>query len=138
MKGEIAMIGILIVTHGNLGIEFLNTASIIIGKPEKVEALSLQYDEDVMELRKIVAEKISALDDGNGVLVFTDLFGGSPSNSVAINMRDMEFKAITGLNLPMLIESINMREDMDVDELTDHLREVGKDGIKVLNEIYKK
>lgn len=131
------MIGILIVTHGNLGQEFLKTASIIIGKPEKTEALSLAYDDDVMELKATVADKIKTMDDGDGMIVFTDLFGGSPSNSVAANLRELKFKAFTGLNLPMLIECINMREDMELDELTDHLREVGKDGIKILNEIYK-
>ncbi len=131
------MIGILIATHGNLGQEFLKTASIIIGKPEKAEALSLAYDDDVMELKDTVAEKIKNMDDGDGMIVFTDLFGGSPSNSVAANLRDIQFKAITGLNLPMLIECINMREDMEIEELTDHLKEVGKDGVKVLNEIYK-
>ena len=78
------------------------------------------------------------MDNGSGVIVFTDLFGGSPSNSVAANLRDMQFKAVTGLNLPMLIECINMREDMELDELTEHLKEIGKDGVKVLNEIYKR
>ena len=132
------MIGILIVTHGDLGREFLKTAGSIIGKPEKTEALSLAYDDDVMELKATVAEKIKTMDDGSGVIVFTDLFGGSPSNSVAANLRDMQFKAVTGLNLPMLIECINMREDMELDELTEHLKEIGKDGVKVLNEIYKR
>lgn len=131
------MIGILIVTHGDLGKEFLKTASIIIGKPEKTETLSLAYDDDVMELKAVVAEKVKAMDDGDGVVVFTDLFGGSPSNSVAANLRDISFKAITGLNLPMLIECINMREDMELEELTEHLKETGKDGVKVLNEIYR-
>ena len=132
------MIGILIVTHGELGREFLKTAGIIIGKPEKTEALSLAYDDDVMELKATVAEKIKTMDNGSGVIVFTDLFGGSPSNSVAANLRDMQFKAVTGLNLPMLIECINMREDMELDELTEHLKEIGKDGVMVLNEIYKR
>lgn len=131
------MIGILVVTHGNLGKEFLKTAEIIIGKAENAEALALAYEDDVLVLKDVIREKITQLDQGDGVMVFTDLFGGSPNNAVAANLKDLKFKGITGLNLPMLIECITMREQMDAEELAQHLQSAGKDGVKLLNELYK-
>lgn len=131
------MIGILVVTHGNLGKEFLKTAEIIIGKAENAEALALAYEDDVLVLKDVIREKITQLDQGDGVMVFTDLFGGSPNNAVAANLKDLKFKGITGLNLPMLIECITMREQMDAEELVQHLQSAGKDGVKLLNELYK-
>lgn len=131
------MIGILVVTHGNLGKEFLKTAEIIIGKAENAEALALAYEDDVLVLKDVIREKITQLDQGDGVMVFTDLFGGSPNNAAAANLKDLKFKGITGLNLPMLIECITMREQMDAEELAQHLQSAGKDGVKLLNELYK-
>lgn len=131
------MIGILIVTHGNLGKELLATAELIMGKAENAEAIALNYQDDIRVLKDQVAASIERLDTGDGVVVFTDLFGGSPNNSVASNLKDMDFKAITGTNLPMVIECITARESMDADELIKHVEEVGKDSIKVLNEIFE-
>ncbi len=131
------MIGILVVTHGNLGKEFLKTAELIMGKAENAEALALAYEDDVLVLRDVIKEKITELDQGDGVVVFTDLFGGSPSNAVAANLKALRFKGITGLNLPMLIECVTMREQMSIEELAEHLQSAGKDGVKLLNELYK-
>lgn len=131
------MIGILIVTHGNLGKEFLKTAEIIMGKAENAAALSLAYEDDVLALKDMIREKIIELDQGDGVVVFTDLFGGSPNNAAAANLKDLKFIGITGLNLPMLMECVTMREQMDAEELAEHLQSAGKDGIKLLNKLYK-
>ena len=132
------MIGILIVTHGNLGETLLLTAEMIMGKQDNIRFLALPYDKDINELQKEIADCIVELDQGSGVIVFTDLFGGSPNNSVAMNLRDRQFAALTGVNLPMLVECLSLREFTPLDELAVQVREAGISGIKDLNEVIKK
>ena len=100
--------------------------------------MALPYDKDINELQKEIADCIVELDQGSGVIVFTDLFGGSPNNSVAMNLRDRQFAALTGVNLPMLVECLSLREFTPLDELAVQVREAGISGIKDLNEVIKK
>lgn len=130
------MIGILIVTHGNFGLELLKSAELIIGKQENVETLSLNHGDDVEELYNNVKKSIKKLDKGEGVLVFTDLFGGSPSNATAINMKDLRFESVSGVNMPMLIEALDLRISYSLEELVDKVIQTGVDGIKnIRNEL---
>ena len=129
------MTGVLIVTHGNLGSEMLKTAEMIMGEQENVSALSLMYDEDINELAEKIGDEIKRLNHDEGVLVFTDLFGGSPNSSVARNLRTMDFQAITGTNMAMLLECFSMRESMSLEELALHIKATGIDGIKHINEL---
>ncbi len=124
------MIGILIVTHGNFGLELLKSAELIVGKQENVEALSLNHGDDVEELYNNVKKSIKKLDKGEGVLVFTDLFGGSPSNVTAANMKDSKFESVSGVNLPMLIEALDSRTSCNLEELAGKVIQIGVDGIK--------
>ena len=110
------MIGILIVTHGNFGTELLKSAELIIGKQDNVKTLGLNHGDNVEELCDRVCESIKELDSGDGVLVFTDLFGGSPSNVVARNMEHLNFYSLTGVNLPMLIEALDSRDNIELEE----------------------
>ncbi|NLV75633.1 MAG: PTS sugar transporter subunit IIA [Tissierellia bacterium] len=133
------MIGILIVTHGNFGLELLKSAELIIGKQENVETLSLNHGDDVEELYNNVKKSIKKLDKGEGVLVFTDLFGGSPSTATAINMKDLQFESISGVNLPMLIEALDSRNNYNLEDLVDKVIQIGIDGIKnIRNELTEK
>ena len=124
------MIGILIVTHGNFGTELLKSAELIIGKQDNVKTLGLNHGDNVDELYDRVSEAIKELDNGDGVLVFTDLFGGSPSNVVARNMEHLNFYSLTGVNLPMLIEALDSRYDIELEELVDTVCTSGIEGIK--------
>lgn len=124
------MIGVLIVTHGNFGKELLKSAELIIGEQENVEAIGFNHGDNVDELYSKVNKFIKKLDKGEGVLVFTDLFGGSPSNATAINMKDLRFESISGVNLPMLIEALDIRTRSSLEEIVDMIIQVGVDGIK--------
>ncbi len=124
------MAGILIVTHGNFGLELLKSAELIIGKQENVKTLSLNHGDSVKELYDKVNKLVKRLDKGKGVLVFTDIFGGSPSNVTAANMKNFKFESISGVNLPMLIEALDSREDSNLEELVDKIIQSGVEGIK--------
>jgi len=124
------MIGVLIVTHGNFGEELLRSAELIIGKQKNVKTLGLNHGDDVEELYKKVQDHIKLLDEGEGVLVLTDLFGGSTSNVTARNMNNANFESLTGLNLPMLLEALDSRMNNDLKELTKRAYKVGIEGIK--------
>ena len=129
------MIGILIVTHGNFGTELLKSAELIIGKQDNVKTLGLNHGDNVDELYDRVSEAIKELDNGDGVLVFTDLFGGSPSNVVARNMEHLNFYSLTGVNLPMLIEALSNRKCFSIDKLITSSYKAGYEGIRNIREI---
>ncbi|WP_210436483.1 PTS sugar transporter subunit IIA [Paenibacillus senegalensis] len=131
------VIGLLLVTHGNFGAELLRSAELIVGPFEQAEALTLQHGDDVQVLRKNVAERICALDQGEGVLVLIDLFGGSPSNITAANMRETDFQCLTGVNMAMLVEALEFREECDLVELKERCLEAGRAGIRDLREAFQ-
>lgn len=124
------LIGILIVTHGEFGKELLKSSELILGKQENVLCLGLNEGDDVLKLKDKVKKSIEKLDDGEGVLVLTDMFGGSPSNVTAANLRELDFKYLTGVNLPMLIESLTSRQNCSLKELADKSFKTAIDGIK--------
>lgn len=127
------MVGILVVTHGSLGRSIIESLELIIGKQAGVIALGLDHGDNVDDLRDEVKESIKKLDKGEGVLVFVDLFGGSPSNVALINMQELGFKSITGLNMPMLLEAFTSRESCNAEELAHRCSAAGKTGIRELH-----
>ena len=129
------MIGIVIVTHGKFGTELLKSAELIIGEQKNVFTLGLEHGDNIEELRNQLKTAVEELDEGDGVLVLTDLFGGSPSNVAATNMEHLDFHSLTGVNLPMLIEALSMRECLSIDELTNSSYNAGYEGIKNIREI---
>lgn len=126
------MIGILIVTHGNFGTELLKSAELIIGKQENVETLGLNHGDSVDELYKKVKDAIQKLDTEGGVLILTDLFGGSPSNVVAASLKgnNGRIESISGVNLPMLIEALDLRTRENLQDMVNQIIQIGIEGIK--------
>lgn len=128
------MIGILVVTHGSFGRELIKSTEVIIGHQENTYALGLNEGDGIDEFKEKVAEEIKKLDGGDGVLVFADLFGGSPFNVTAINIsnneKGMGFECVTGVNSPMLIDAFTMRNSLKIAELKNQCMESGKLGIK--------
>ncbi|QSQ08079.1 PTS system fructose-specific EIIA component [Koleobacter methoxysyntrophicus] len=129
------MIGILLVTHGKFGNELIKSAELIVGRQKNTLALGLEHGDDVEELRRKVKEAIKDLEQGHGVLVLTDLFGGSPSNVSTANMKEMKFQCLTGVNLPMLLEAFSSREYADLDTLADRCYHAGIEGIRNIKKI---
>ena len=136
------MIGILILTHGELAKGYLSALQLISGEAENLDTLGLYHETSIETFKQAAAEKMRQLDKGQGGLVFCDIFGASPYNVTAQNYKEfkdkLEYRSITGVNLPMVIEAVCSRENMDLNELAKHIQTVGKEGIKELFENYGK
>src|SRR5271157_1657644 len=124
------MIGLLLLTHGELGRQFLTTARLIgLNSEESVSALGIDPTDSPDLLRDQVAQSIKKVDSGNGVLILTDLFGGTPTNLSLSFLKDGKVEVVTGLNLPMIIKAINSRSDHDLRTLAKLASEAGKENI---------
>ncbi|MCF1684245.1 PTS sugar transporter subunit IIA [Tetragenococcus halophilus] len=130
------MIGILILTHGELAKGFLSALKLISGSERQIEGIGLFHETDIGEYKETVEEKIKDMDQGEGVLVFCDIFGASPYNVTAQNFKSLKdivrYRAVTGVSLPMIIEAVYCRENMSLDALAQHVQQMGKEGIKEL------
>ncbi len=132
------MIGIVIVTHGELGTELLRTAQEIVGKFPSVEAVSVQASEQIDKARKKIEGSLQRVSDGSGVLILTDLFGGTPSNLVLSYLEAGRLEVVTGVNLPMLMKLPSLREERDLRTLADSLAKYGQRNILVASEFLAK
>ncbi|MGJ0994470.1 PTS sugar transporter subunit IIA [Enterococcus casseliflavus] len=129
------MIGILVLSHGNLAQGIVESGKMIVGSNEKVDYLGLYEGNNIDEFYDKTAEKIQEMDDGEGVLVFSDLYGASPFKATAYCVKKLpntKYRSISGVNFSMFIESVLMRSSMELDELVTHIMHTGKAGIKEL------
>src|ERR1043165_5986479 len=108
------MIGVVVVTHGQLAAELLNAAEMIVGDLPKFAAVSIGWHEDVNDARDEIAKAVERVDGESGVLVLTDMFGGTPSNLGMTFLKKDRVEVITGVNLPMLIKLANLRGSSDL------------------------
>jgi mannose PTS system EIIA component len=132
------MIGIVIVTHSQLGDALIDAAEFIIGsRPETMVAVSINLKEDVDKLRKKIAQGIKKVDHNRGVLILTDMFGGTPSNLSYSFLEEGRVEVISGVNLPILIKAVNIQEEMELGELARHLESFGKKSISLASGILK-
>ena len=129
------MIGLVLVTHGRLASEFIVAMEHVVGPQEKVAAICIGPDDDMEERRGQIAQAIKAVDDGTGVIVLTDLFGGTPSNLAISLMKSDKIEVIAGVNLPMLIRLEGARKAVDVRSAVAAAREAGRKYISVASEI---
>ncbi|OGB93400.1 MAG: hypothetical protein A2Z31_05095 [candidate division NC10 bacterium RBG_16_65_8] len=132
------MIGIVVVTHGDLGAELLRTAQEIVGKFASVEAVSIDASEQIDTARKKIEAALHRVNDGSGVLILTDLFGGTPSNLVLSYLEVGRLEVVTGVNLPMLMKLPALREEQDLRALADHVAKYGQRNILVASEFLAK
>jgi PTS system mannose-specific IIA component len=131
------MIGLLIVTHCDLGREFLNAAEFIVGRMEAVEVISITQTSNSEKIRKMIEDKISVLNKGKGVLILTDMFGGTPSNLSLSFLKDEMVEVLTGVNLPMVIAIAQNRSRMGLNELAEKAQEAGKMSISLAGNLLK-
>jgi len=110
------MVGIVLVTHGDLGQALLEAATFISGKVRGIKTVSVQ-DGAIDDLREAIAKAIKEVDTGSGVLILTDMFGGTPSNLSLSFLEPGKIEVITGVNLPMLLSAINKQEENSLAEL---------------------
>lgn len=129
------MIGLVLVTHGHLADEFVTAMIHVVGPQERVAAIAIGPEDDMEERRADIAAAISAVDAGRGVIVLTDLFGGTPSNLAISLMERGRVEVIAGMNLPMLIRLGSARKSMKVVEAVAAAREAGRKYISVASEV---
>lgn len=131
------MINLLLVTHGDFGKELLNSSEIIIGKIDDAYCISFNLGESYEHLSKEVEEHIEKLtSNGNELIVFTDMYGGSPYNAVSKAMKKTDFYHITGINFPLFIDIAVNRNTYTMDEISDKIIKNGKKSIVFINEKY--
>jgi PTS system mannose-specific IIA component len=129
------MVGILIVTHGRLAQELLETTKIIVGKNvDHIIPISIGWNDDMADIQKTLSSAIGRVDQGQGVLILTDMFGGTPSN-ISLSFLSEKVEIITGVNLPMLIKIVNVGDRFDLKELSHLIHEQGKKSIYLASEI---
>jgi len=129
------MIGLLIVTHCDLGREFVNAAEFIVGRMEAVDVISITQASDGEETRKMIEKKIKDLNKGQGVLILTDMFGGTPSNISLAFLKEEKVEVLTGVNLPMVIAIAQNRSDLTLKELAEKAEEAGKMSISMAGKL---
>ncbi|VAV82378.1 hypothetical protein MNBD_DELTA01-879 [hydrothermal vent metagenome] len=131
------MIGAVIITHGRLAEALLVGAVSIVGTAERMMALSIKGEETSDDIKKMLQEALVEVSDGEGVVVFTDMFGGTPSN-IALSLLDEGIlEVITGVNLPLILKFLGSREGRSIEELAVLLVEHGRKSIVLASEMLK-
>ena len=132
------MIGILIVTHAQLGDALVDTLEFILGnRPDLISTVSIDIKENPEALRKKITKGINSVNSDKGVIIFTDMFGGTPSNLSYSFLEEGKIEVISGINLPILMKAINIRGKMDITQTTTALIEHGKKSISLASGILK-
>ena len=138
VQGRCKMIGVLITTHGNLGNELIHAAESIKGKLKGVMHVCVEQTRGVEELKREINAALKKLDKGQGVLILTDLFGGTPSNISLSFMKEGKVEVVTGVNLPMLLKLSDVKEGTSLNEFARFIKDYGKNNISLASEILSK
>ena len=125
------MIGIVLVTHGRLANEFVAALEHVVGVQKQLATVSIGPDDDMEQRRLEIVEAVERVDGGDGVVVLTDMFGGTPSNLAISIMDKSQVEVIAGVNLPMLIKLAGIRTELPIAEAVDAAREAGRKYINV-------
>ncbi|MBS0254323.1 MAG: PTS sugar transporter subunit IIA [Proteobacteria bacterium] len=128
------MIGLILVTHGKLAEEFVHAMQHVVGRQEQVATICIGPNDDMERRRKDIAEAVKAVDSGQGVIVLTDLFGGTPSNLSISLMQTGKVEVIAGINLPMLIRLAGVRKCADLAAAAAAARDAGRAYITIASE----
>jgi PTS system mannose-specific IIA component len=128
-------IGVVIVTHYRLGNEFLQALRLIVPDAPEFHAVAIEPTQSVEEMRSRIAAALGAADKGDGVLVLTDMFGGTPSNISLSFLEEHHVEVVTGVNLPMLIKLATLGESKSLEELAAFIKLYGQRNISVASEL---
>jgi PTS system mannose-specific IIA component len=132
------MIGIVIVTHCQLGDALIEAATFILGaEPEATQSVSIDLNESAEVLRKKIADGIKHVNQNKGVIILTDMFGGTPSNLSYSFLEEGRVEVLSGVNLPMLVKAYNERGKYDLEKLAETLEAFGKKSISLASGILK-
>lgn len=131
------MIGIVIVTHGRLAEEFISVLEHVVGPQKGITAVCMNPDDDLDAKRKEIVEKVKVVDTGAGVLLLTDMFGGTPSNLALSIIEDTKVEAIAGINLPLLIKLAKIRHSEPLADAALAAQEAGRKYISAATALLK-
>ena len=129
------MIGLLVVTHGGLASELVEAALRIVQQDAPIQALALDWDSDIAEGCRRIERALTELDQGDGIIIATDMLGGTPANVAMTFLEPGRVEVVTGVNLPMVIKFSNLRGATDLVEVASLLAEKGRSHITVASEI---
>ena len=129
------MIGLVLVTHGNLASEFQHALEHVVGPQQQIAAISIGPDDDMEQRRKDIVEAVSGVETGDGVVVLTDMFGGTPSNLAISVMEAGRVEVIAGVNLPMLVKLASLRGDAELATAVSEARQAGCKYISVASQV---
>jgi PTS system mannose-specific IIA component len=129
------MIGVVIVTHGNLAREFRAALEHVVGPQEQMATICIQPDDDMEERRLAILKAIGEVDLGDGCVLLTDMFGGTPSNLAISVMDDAHVEVIAGINLPMLVKLARVREECTMEEAIKMAQDAGRKYINVASQV---
>jgi mannose PTS system EIIA component len=122
-------IGGVVVSHGQLATELLSAAETVVGPVENIQAVSIGWHDDVDMAKDEIERAIKQADQGSGVIVLTDMFGGTPTNISAMFLKEGEVEIVTGVNLPMIIKFATADRSAKLNELATEIEEQGKQSI---------
>jgi PTS system mannose-specific IIA component len=129
------MIGLVVVTHGNLGTELLASVQMIIGPVRNARAVSITQESSMEDIRDAISATITAVGiDESGVIIVTDMFGGTPANVSMTFLEPLVVEVLTGVNLPMLLKFFNSQENLGLEELAKILKSYGQQSIVLASE----
>ncbi len=128
------MIGLVIVTHGGLAREFRAALEHIVGPQQQIETVSIGPDDDTVERRREILDAAARSDSGEGVILLTDMFGGTPANLAISIMEEAKVEVIAGINLPILVKLATVRGELDLREAVLMARDAGRKYIKVASQ----
>jgi mannose/fructose/sorbose-specific phosphotransferase system IIA component len=136
--GGIIVINILLLSHGKLAEEFLNTIKLIMGNQQGIHALGLDESESIDNFKNRIMDECSKLYNVDGIIVLTDLYGGTPTNAAIYGLLSKyeKLEILTGINLPILLEAA-VRRNQPVNELINSLKKAGPEGIISIREVMK-
>ncbi|MDJ0950770.1 MAG: PTS sugar transporter subunit IIA [Alphaproteobacteria bacterium] len=129
------MIGMVLVTHGRLAVEFVAALEHVVGAQQSIRTVCIGPDDDMEARRKEILNSVAEVDDGDGVVLLTDMFGGTPSNLAISIMEKAKIEVIAGLNLPMLIKLAELRENASLDDTVAGAQEAGRKYINVASRL---
>ncbi len=132
------MIGIVLVTHGKLADEFLSAMQHVVGHQDQIATACIGPNDDMNERREDIMAKVKAVDSGEGVIVLTDMFGGTPSNLAISIMDKANIEVIAGINLPMLVKLNTLRKEKSLKEAVTGAKEAGIKYITIASELLGK
>ena len=131
------MVGVLVVTHGNLAGELVQAASRIVGEVQEIQAVAIDWDDEISAAGNAIREAIKGMDRGQGVLILTDMFGGTPTNISLSFLKEGRVEIITGVNLPMLIKFSNLRERDELRTVAENIKDQGQKSIYIASDVFK-